>query len=116
LAEGVSGELSGAKGLHLLPDKKTERPTLPTSPDYWLCVWILDRTNLVSTWAFLTLTNGKLNGLAVIQRSVTAVCLNFGMVDKQVLATVFRCNEAEAFLCAEPLNCTFTHINLYSKW
>jgi hypothetical protein len=72
----------------------------------------LERNDLVRAGSFLALAHFKLNGLAVVQSSVTAAHLDFRMMNKQVFATVFRCNETKTFICIEPLNCTFTHLYL----
>lgn len=44
----------------------------------------------------------KLNGLA-FGESPETLGLDWGLVDKKILAAVFRSNETEAFLCTEPL-------------
>jgi len=42
-----------------------------------LCALHLDRQNIICTWAFLALTNFKLNFLAVINRRVLVTAFNF---------------------------------------
>jgi hypothetical protein len=72
----------------------------------------LEWNDLVRAGTFLALAHFKLNGLAVVQSGVAAAHLDFRMVNKQVLATVFRCDKTKTFVRIEPLNCTFTHFIL----
>ena len=65
------------------------------------------------TRAFFALAYLELDLLAFVQIRVTAR-LDFGVVDKQILASVVRNDEPKTFCAIEPLYCTCTHYN--SPW
>ena len=64
--------------------------------------------NVSSAWAFLSLLNVEGYSLSFSQRFKTAG-LDCTVVNEDIFGTVRRCNEAEAFLVAKPLNCTCSH-------
>jgi hypothetical protein len=68
-----------------------------------------DRDNIICTWAFLALTNFKLNILPVIKRRVVVAALDFGVMNEEILSAIFGCDKTKAFSRIEPLNCSFTH-------
>jgi len=76
---------------------------------------LLNWLNVIRTWALLTFTNFKLYGLTFIQGSVSTAGLNFGVMDKQVLAAIFGRNESVALVSVKPLNGSFTHIALCKR-
>jgi hypothetical protein len=69
----------------------------------------LKRDYVVGAGAFLAFADFKLDGLTVVERGETAAHLDFGMMDEEIFAAVFRSDKAEAFLRTEPLHCTFCH-------
>ena len=96
LTTGISGKMGA------------QRPFCPTAcPCYVLP--ILDRHDIICTWAFLALTNFKLNLLTVIKRRVIATAFNFRMMDKEIFSSILGRDETIAFTSIEPFNCTFAH-------
>ena len=70
----------------------------------------LDGCNVSSARSFLTVTYFKLNRLSIVKRSVSASAFDFGMMNEEIFAAVFRGDETITFFGVEPLYCTFTHI------
>jgi hypothetical protein len=74
---------------------------------------VLQSFYFIRAWAFLTLANFKLYCLAFVQCCVFATSLNFRVVNKEVFAAIFGGDKAKAFVGVKPLNCTFTHIDVF---
>ena len=71
---------------------------------------MLLRYDVGSAGALLALLYAEGDGLPLSQRLETTA-LNSAVVDKNVLGTVGRGDEAEAFIVAEPLDCTCSHFD-----
>ncbi len=66
------------------------------------------RSHVRGAWAFLALANLELHLLVFFQSGITSG-FNLGMVDKQIVAPVIRCNKTISLACIEPFYCTCTH-------
>ena len=72
-------------------------------------LFYLDSNNFICARSFLTFANFELDFLAVVQCCVSATCLNFRVVNKQVFTAVFRCNKTETLVSVKPLYSTLSH-------
>lgn len=68
---------------------------------------------VVRAGSLLTLTNFVLYLLAIIQCCVFTTGLNCGVMNKEIFASIFRCNKSKTLIGVKPLNGTFTHNKIF---
>jgi len=73
-----------------------------------VCFFGLTRDYVGCTWAFLALSDIKLNLLAFLEIGVSGR-LDLRMMNKQVFAGVIGCDKSKAFVTIKPLYNTCTH-------
>ncbi len=94
----------------LAQDQRTKK-----GPAFWQSLSILPRLvawsgrgHVSGTWAFLAFTDLELDFLLFFESGITSG-FNLGVVDKQIVAPVIRCNKTISLACIEPFYCTCTH-------
>ena len=102
---------SGCSRTSVVARAETKLPTVGS--DFfieWLALGTHDLLgyDVGCTGALLSLLHIERYGLSFSQRLESAA-LNGTVVNKDVFGAVGRCDETEAFLVAEPLNCTCSH-------
>jgi hypothetical protein len=80
----------------------------------WAALPGLLRNNLVCARALFTLSYLVFHLLPIRKRRIAATCLDFGVMNEQVLASIIWSNEAVTFSRIKPLNRTSTHLGISS--
>lgn len=73
----------------------------------------LDRLYLGGARAFGAAADFKFDFLTVFKLGV-AICLDFGVVNEKIFASVFGGDESVAFFGIEPFYCSCTHILVFT--
>lgn len=76
-----------------------------------LCKSALFGSYINSHFSFFAHCDIKFNPLAFFKGS-KALHVNFGMMHKQIIASLIRSNKTKAFFLVEPFYCTTAHVTL----
>ena len=68
----------------------------------------LSRNHIVCTWTLFAFANFISDCLILVESCIT-LSLDLRMVNEQIVAAIFRCNETKTLTCIEPFYCTCTH-------